>query len=77
MLSNSAYTEAEDSTKIIEDMVAAINKDFDVAVREIVDPGYEDRKEREMLSNPLFAAGIRSFERMRWDLEAGLDPFAK
>lgn len=58
-------------------MVDAINKDFDAAMREITDPGYEERKEREMMANPLFAAGVRNFERMRWDLEAGLDPFAK
>lgn len=69
--------EAENPQKIIEEMVAAINKDFDDARHRITDPGYEERAERQMMANPLFAAGIRNFERMKWDMEAGLNPLAE
>lgn len=35
-----------------------------------MDPGKNEREERAMRANPLFAAGISGLERLRWDLEA-------
>ncbi len=41
-----------------------------MTLREIIDPGYEDRAEQELLNTPLYAVGLRSFEDMKYRLES-------
>jgi hypothetical protein len=61
----------ENSQQLIQGIVDDINLDFDLTIREIVDPGYEDRAEEELLKTPLYAVGLRSFEDMKYRLESG------
>lgn len=48
-----------------------INDQFDQAIEKIMDPFKSQREEAAMRANPLFAAGIRGLDRLKWDLKSG------
>jgi hypothetical protein len=40
-----------------------------------MDPGRTERKMKAIREDPLIAAGIRGFDRLKWQLEEGIDVF--
>jgi hypothetical protein len=49
--------------------IERINNHFDKAVAFIMDPGKEEREQAMLEANPLFAAGIRAMDNLRWEFE--------
>lgn len=70
--------ESDEGVAKREKLIEEIGRGFDEEIAKITDPFGEQEEIaiEKLMENPLYAAGIRSFERMRWDMESGLDPFA-
>lgn len=47
--------------------IERLNGYFDEVIEEIQDPGKAEREQRKLEANPLFSAGIRGLERLKWD----------
>jgi hypothetical protein len=58
-------------------MVDKINQRFDSAIDAIRDPHKNERQMEKMKKDPLMSAGMRGFDRLKWDIQAGIDPFNK
>lgn len=50
-----------------------INQHFDEAIDAIMDPGKHEREMEKIRKDPLMSAGIRGFERLKWNLEEGVE----
>lgn len=42
-----------------------------------MDPGRAEREQRKLEDNPVFAAGIRGLERLKWDSGLGSKPIVQ
>lgn len=51
--------------------IEKLNEDYDKEIDRILDPGREKREEEALMADPLMAAGIRGFERLKWDIRSG------
>jgi hypothetical protein len=43
------------------------NSHFDQIIENIQDPGKVEREQQALEENPLFSAGIRGLDRLKWD----------
>ncbi len=76
VVANSAYLEATDDGKARQSAIEQINSSFDEQRARIEDPEGLAEKEavEKLMEIPVYAAGIRAFENMKWDMEAGINP---
>lgn len=70
ILSNGGYLQTKEGLDARKNEIEALNDHFNQAIELVMDPGREEREERAMRENPLFAAGIQGLERLKWDLRA-------
>lgn len=69
-MANGGYFELKDGAQLQKDTIQQLNDHFDQAVDAILDPNKAEREQQELEDNPLFAAGMRGLERLKWDIEA-------
>jgi hypothetical protein len=74
VLSNGGFFQIKDGLDIRKNELERINRTFQEAIERVRDPGKEEREQRALESNPLFSAGIRGLERLKWDMFGGQDP---
>lgn len=67
MLSNSAFLESNEGLRARTQEIDQINAHFEEIIGEILDPGKAEREQRQLEENPLFSAGIRGLERLKWE----------
>lgn len=67
LLSNGGYLQSPEGIKVRSDEIEKINQHFDEIIEEIQDPGKAEREQRAIEENPLFSAGIRGLDRLKWD----------
>lgn len=67
-MSNGGYFQSEKGLEARKQEMAKVNESFDQAIDNVMDPGKDAREQRMMEENPLFGAGIRGLERLKWDL---------
>lgn len=49
--------------------IERVNDHFNKTVAQIMDPGKEEREQRMLEENPLFAAGMRGLDNLKWEFE--------
>lgn len=70
ILSNGGYFQSDKAMAARKDEIERLNEHFDNALDAIMDPGKAAREAEELANNPLFAAGSRGLERLKWDLHS-------
>lgn len=70
---NSAYLKTDKALEVRVESIAALNQHFDEAVEHVRDPGKKEREDRAFRENPLFAAGMRGLDRLKWDLGGNVE----
>ncbi|MBA2725194.1 MAG: hypothetical protein H0U53_04320 [Actinobacteria bacterium] len=70
ILSNGGYFQSKEGLDARRTEIEEVNRHYDEVIDEIRDPGKAEREERAVQDNPLFAAGIRGLDRLKWDLQA-------
>lgn len=73
--SNSVYLESKEGIELLNNKIKDISEHFKNTIDEVMDPGRTERKLKAMREDPLIAAGIRGFDRLKWQLEEGIDVF--
>lgn len=71
ILSNGGYLQGDKTMEARRTELDQINEHYDKAVMKVMDPWRAYREQREFEENPLFAAGMRGLDRLKWDLQAG------
>jgi uncharacterized protein YicC (UPF0701 family) len=71
IISNGAYLQSKEGLQARKQEIEALNEEFDKLIDKILDPFKEKREQEELMANPLFAAGIRGFEKLKWDIRSG------
>jgi hypothetical protein len=64
--------ESEEGVTLSNRKIDEINRHYDSAIERIMDPDRHARRLKKLEESPLFAAGKRAFDRMRWQMEEGL-----
>lgn len=67
ILSNGGYLQSTKGLEARKTEIKQINQHYDDVVDEIMDPGRAEREQRQLEDNPVFAAGMRGLERLKWD----------
>lgn len=67
ILSNGGYLQTEEGISARRDEIERLNAHFDSVIEHIQDPGKAEREQRELEENPLFAAGMRGLDRLKWE----------
>lgn len=67
LLSNGGYLQSKEGLEARRQEIERLNGYFDEVIQEIQDPGKAEREQRELEANPLFSAGIRGLDRLKWD----------
>lgn len=67
ILSNGGYLQSTKGLEARKAEIRQINQHYDDVIDEIMDPGRAEREQRRLEDNPVFAAGIRGLERLKWD----------
>lgn len=68
LLTNSAYVESDEGISARKKLIDELNDHFDKAVDAILDPHKSEREDAALRANPLFAAGMRGLEKLKWDM---------
>lgn len=68
-MSNGGYLQSDKGIEARKAEIDHINQRFQEAIDNVMDPGKAEREQRALEENPLFAAGIRGLDRLRWDFQ--------
>lgn len=68
ILSNSAYLKGDQAFEGRKQEIEALNQHYDQLIESVRDPFKAEREYEELMSDPVMAAGIRGFERLRWEM---------
>lgn len=69
VVSNGGYLQSEQGLNARKETIESINSQFNKMINNIQDPGKNEREDRALRENPLFAAGIRGLDRLKWDFQ--------
>ena len=67
--SNGGFLQTDEGIAAVKNLIEEVNAHADDLIDYIIDPERREREEREFRENPLFAAGTRGLERLKWEFE--------
>lgn len=74
---NSVYLESKEGVAALNEKIRDINSHFDSTIQTIMDPRKTERDMEKIRQDPLMSAGLRGFDRLKWQLQEGLDVYGK
>jgi hypothetical protein len=74
---NSVYLESKEGIELLNARIRDINSRFDGEIQKVKDPKKPERDMEKIRKNPLMAAGLRGFERLKWQMAEGIDIYGK
>lgn len=67
IMANAGYFNSKDAMQARKDEIEKLNEHFEDAIAKVDDPDKERREQEAFEQNPLFAAGLRGLDRLRWE----------
>lgn len=74
---NGVYLESKEGVAALNEKIRDINSHFDSTIQTIMDPRKTERDMEKIRQDPLMSAGLRGFDRLKWQLQEGLDVYGK